>query len=98
MDLLTNTQYSSSLPASNFDDRHSSSAGSSRKSYSTQRITTYLVDPHSSQVLHLHSSTEQSIQVHTAAMQATFDNLDSRISENKKKFFFEKTVGKEKAK
>jgi hypothetical protein len=50
---------------------------------SKERVATYLSDPTSSQIIHRHNSTEESIEAHTISAQSQIDKFDAIIAKNK---------------
>jgi hypothetical protein len=61
----------------------SKSASISKHEMSKERVATYLSDPTSSQIIHRHNSTEESIEVHTISAQSQIDKFDAIIAKNK---------------
>jgi hypothetical protein len=50
---------------------------------SKERVAAYLSEPASSQILHRHSSAEESIEAHTTLAQSQIDTFDAATTNNK---------------
>jgi hypothetical protein len=51
---------------------------------SKERVAAYLSDPASSQILHRHTSAEESIEAHTTSAQSHIDTFDAGTTNSKK--------------
>jgi hypothetical protein len=61
----------------------SKSASIGKNEMSKERVTTYLNDPTSSQIIHRHNSTEESIEAHTISAQSQIDKFDAITANSK---------------